>query len=201
MTEETQQFLTLLFGDPVIAGEDLSIVIWSAPSKRATFYQDCEKAAERAVELSEKKENVYVGMGLQEMPKTKRRTSRGKAKDVKGIVCFWADIDIDDKHVPDEKSALALANEIGVHPSITIHSGHGLQCFWLLDQPWIFSDDDEQKHAANLTSGWVETLQGLATKHGWHIDPVGDLSRVMRIPGTVNWKNPEEPLALKILNE
>ena len=174
--KQATKFLRLLFEDPVIPEEELTIIIWSAPSKRASFHSSYEKAAEEAVKLSEEKENVYFGMGLQPVPKTKRRVSRGKEKDVQGIVCFWADIDIDEKHVPDEKSAQTLINEIGLKPSITIHSGHGLQCFWLLKQPWLFKDDDEREQAANVVRGWVDSHRGIAKSHKWKIDAVHDIS-------------------------
>lgn len=174
------------------------MVIWSAPAKRAFFYVDPEIAAKKAVELSEKKENVYVGMGLQNMPK--RRRTRGKAKDVQAITCFWADLDFGKKGAPpDKKGARFLASEIGREPSIVVHSGHGLQCFWKFNQTLIFADDHEREDAADRTVGWIDTLQQLANAYNWHIDPVGDLSRVMRVPGTTNWKNPEEPLPVKIL--
>jgi hypothetical protein len=194
---QAKEFLNLLFGDPVIQEESLAIVIWSVPSKLSYSFSNIEDAAKKAIELSEGKEDVYVGMGLQKTPKKQARKTRGKAKDVQGIACLWADIDIDEKHVPDEKSARALADEIGLAPSIVVHSGHGLQCFWLLKSPWLFSDEDEHEQAAEIVRGWVDSLRGIAKSHGWKIDAVHDISRVMRIPGLINYKG--DPVAVRVL--
>ena len=186
-----------MFGDVDLVEEELHIAIWSTPTKRTFFYKTTEKAAERSVALAEKGDNAYFGCGLLgKLPKNKR--SRGKASDVRAITSFWADLDYQKGNAPPtQKDARKLASEIGIEPSIVLHSGHGLQCFWLIE-PWIF-DEDEVDHVGSVTSGWVSTLQQLAKNHGWAVDSVGDVSRVLRVPGTINFKNKNKPMPVKIL--
>lgn len=202
---QAERFMQEIFGDPVLENEDLYIVIWSTPSKQATFHLKHKNAASKALDLCQSNENVYVGMGLQNKPSHQRK-GRGAAKHVQAITCLWADIDFSFGSIhkklhlpPTEEDALKLASEIGIEPSVVVHSGHGLQCYWLLKTPWIFTSEEERNHAADITYGWVNTLQQIAASHGWMIDSVGDLARVLRVPGTINLKDVNKPLPVTIL--
>jgi putative DNA primase/helicase len=198
-------FLRTLFGDPAIRARGLYIVVWSTPPKRATFHATPEEAADEAIRRCRRNENVYVGMGLLREPKSAGQ--RGSAGDVAAIVGLWADVDVRSDDAPATKvlpptveDAIALANEIGVAPSLIVGSGRGIHAHWLFDNPWYLASESERQLAANTARGWVQTLQQLARGHGWTIDPVGDLSRVLRVPGTLNFKRPDQPAPVRIIN-
>lgn len=204
-SDQAERFMKELFGDPILKNEDLCIVVWSTPTKKAYFHLDSKKASIRALGLSGANENVYVCMGLQAKSGHKRK-GRGLAKHTEAITCLWADIDFSFGEIhkkpnlpPTEKDALELAGEISLKPSVVVHSGHGLQCYWLLSNPWMLTDEAERNHAADVAYGWVNSLQQIAAARGWMIDSVGDLARVLRVPGTTNLKDPGEPLPVKIL--
>ncbi|NIL59928.1 hypothetical protein HCB18_26160 [Salinispora arenicola] len=73
-------------------------------------------------------------------------------------------------------------------PTIWIHSGGGLYPIWLLDQPHQITADNLD-HARQLARDWQRVIEHAAAAHGWRYGRgVGDLARVLRIPGTINRK-------------
>lgn len=107
---------------------------------------------------------------------------------------LWGDIDIAG---PGHKTKQALPPSIeeaqrivfisGLpEPSHWVHSGGGLYPWWLLKDPHLI-DDLEDVRA--LSAGWQQALRRAAELAGYHYGSgVGDLSRVLRVPGTVNRK-------------
>ncbi len=69
-----------------------------------------------------------------------------------------------------------------------VHSGHGLQAYWLFKEPWTFEDESERQQAETLSRRFQATLRTFAHEHGWTIDNTSDLARVLRLPGTFNTK-------------
>ena len=81
--------------------------------------------------------------------------------------------------------ALARIDALPVRPSVTVASGGGYQCYWLLDEPFIFADDAQRRQAADVQARWVALVGGdLGAK---------DLARVLRLPGGRNFKKDYAP--------
>jgi hypothetical protein len=207
--DEALTFCELLYGNPRLADEGLQIEVASiTPGKRGklgyTFCQTAAYAADTAIKIAMSGDNAYAGLSLVD-PKT-MKGKRGTVEDARAIVGFWADIDIADPLAPkpgknppiNEEEAYAIANGVGLPPSLVIHSGHGLHAYWLFDEPWIFGSDEERRVAGDTAKAWELTLQQVAREHGRSLDSVGDLARVLRIPGTVNTKVPEHPVEVRI---
>ena len=72
-----------------------------------------------------------------------------------------------------------------IKPSILLDSGHGAQAYFIFNQPILVSEQnrDELKRRNSL---WLDFIRLHA--NGKDIDGVGDLPRVMRTPGTFNYK-------------
>lgn len=94
--------------------------------------------------------------------------------------------------------ARELARSLGIEPTEEIHSGHGLQAWWLLRKPWIFRDDDDRKKAADLVRRFQALLRAQANAKGWEIDSTHDLPRILRLPGTWNHKA-ADPVRVRVL--
>lgn len=96
---------------------------------------------------------------------------------------------------PDTQTALAVLADAGIpKPTTVIHSGGGLYAWWLLNQPLNLVDDEmELPYATGTSEAWQKMLEDAYTVAGYHYGNVGDLSRVLRIPGTVNRKILEDP--------
>src|SRR5688572_15106622 len=123
---------------------------------------------------------------------------RGRDEDSVSFPGLWADIDLagpghkTDKPLPtDEASARKIIEEAGLpEPTLWVHSGGGLYPYWLLDQPYNVNRDPERVQALQeLSAGWQRCLGEAAERLGvFYGTQCGDLSRVLRIPGTVNRK-------------
>lgn len=132
---------------------------------------------------------------------TDRPEKRGGANISYTLPALWADIDIagpghkrpeGDDVVPlpaDEQQARSIVAESGLpEPTMWIHSGGGLYPIWLLDPVPVISEHLEQAKA--LSRDWQDVLGKAAGRLGLHYGTeVSDLSRVLRVPGTVNRKN------------
>jgi hypothetical protein len=76
-------------------------------------------------------------------------------------------------------------------PTVLVNSGRGLHAYWVPEQPL---PKEEWKPLA-------ESLKALCHKHGLHADPAvtADIARILRVPETLNFKDPDNPLPTKIL--
>lgn len=84
---------------------------------------------------------------------------------------------------PTAEAALAIANRVGLKPSIVVHTGHGFHVYWLLTEELT-----DMAEASVLVRQWQATLAKVAVLDGWLIDSTWDLARVLRVPGTHNRK-------------
>jgi hypothetical protein len=187
--------LTLLFEAAVEEG--LYFSIFCLPSRSARFFNEIGPAVEWCEKQAAAKQHVYCGMGLFEKPIAE---GRGTAADVKGIVGFWTDIDILDPGAhkgKDYPTSIAEADEIavvgGFRPSFKVNSGYGLHAYWLFKEPRIFSGDSDRSDTAVLVARFNGTIQANARARGRVVDAVHDLARVLRVAGTLNWKQADAP--------
>ena len=182
------------------------LLFWGAPSKRSSWVQSITPDELAAIDIWAVKENVYLGCALRGA--NLGPTLRGEKADCVAIPGVWADLDYAEggghkkPNLPQtEDDAMRLLAEMGPPPSIIVHSGRGLQAWWLFKEPWAFESDDDRAKAEALTKGWCSTLRARAKVHGWDADQVGDLTRVMRLPGTWNRKGVPKKTRLLELNE
>lgn len=194
-----EEFLEWVFGDAVSA--DQRIALFTVPEKRSRFFDEIRGAATVAGNLAQT-QNVYFGVGLIHGTPS----GRGKRDDVGGIGAFWADVDFASpahagKSLPaNSEDCDRLLAELPLPPSVIVDSGHGRHLYWLLHEPWLFQDVEERDHAAHLTHGWHGLVCAVAARLGWSLENLGDLTRILRLPGTVNRKQPETPLSVQILS-
>lgn len=191
------EFLKAIFQDEINSDHQLSI--FCLPSRKVKRFEKIEAAVKFAQRRSQT-ENVYFGLGLI----GGNPSGRGKVTDVIGIGCLWADIDIaDEQHSkpnlpPNEAEARKILAGMPLEPSLIVNSGGGLHVYWILKEVWIFDKDDEWTAAATLCKRMSATLRSIAIEHGYDLDSVGDLSRVLRLPETLNHKY-QPPTEVKII--
>lgn len=178
----------------------LAVPIFTLPDRKTVLCVGPGKAAEYAVGRAKADQDVYFGVGLQD---PKRKAGRGKASDVEGLVGLWADVDYGAEghkkpHAPTLEDAIALVDSMPASPTILVHSGHGLHAYWLFDEPLLFRNgQDDREAGAVLVAAWQETLRKKSKEKGWELDATHDLSRVLRVPGTVNRKG--KPVQVQIV--
>ena len=91
-----------------------------------------------------------------------------------------------------------------------IESGHGLQPLWRIGSPRgdsnVIDRDRLRDELRTIYARWGSVVQSAAREATWSpdgaqkcrtIDNVYDLSRVLRCPGSVNWKDPADPVPVR----
>jgi len=144
-----------------------------------------------AAQAIQDERDVYFGLGgsMNAVPDNERLL----ANNVSFIPCLWMDVDIlgpahkQTDLPPTIEDALGILPEF-LQPSITVSSGNGLHMYWLLKECWVFESQEENLRASNLMIRIQAYIKSLASEHGWKLDSTPDLSRVLRVPGTLNHK-------------
>ncbi len=195
------RFLAALFGTKPA---ELFILIWFLRGKVSHWFQDMAAAVAYVEQHAD--DDVYVGVALS--PTDFGRDRRCAARDTAGIVGLWLDLDFLSEAHKKENLPATLEEALGLipadlPPSLVVHSGHGGQVWWLFENPWIFKDSGDREAAAGLANSLKTLFKYRAAAHGWDVDSVADLARVMRVPGTTNKKVPGafRPVELTELND
>src|ERR1044072_1104760 len=125
-------------------------------------------------------------------------TSERKIENVVSTKAFWLDIDCGPgkAYESQEKAAFALAEFIdgsGLPNPTVVSSGNGLHIYFVLDRPTT----PEKWHpiARALREACVDL--NLKADHAITID----IARILRVPGTKNYKDPKNPKPVEVLNE
>lgn len=98
-----------------------------------------------------------------------------------------------EKKLPNTKEEVLefIEKEIPYKPTFLIWSGHGLHAIWLFEEPYIVEDNGN--FISKVFKGWERFVNTIALEqYGWKFDPVSDLARMLRAPGTVNFKEDEQ---------
>ncbi|MCG5220286.1 DUF3987 domain-containing protein [Streptosporangium soli] len=201
------EWLTTLHG-----GSPGLISIFEAETNRSETFATDEPGVAAAAEFvgrldAQGKKGIYARCTtLREAPSEGKR---GSAELSLAFPGFWADIDIvgpghkhevcsadctktHKQHItlplpPDYEAAKQVIAESGLpEPSLIIHSGGGIYPWWLLAQPHLV---DDVGTLTALSSRWQHIIKAAAERLGYaYGEGVGNLDRVLRIPGTINRK-------------
>src|SRR5215217_2345867 len=190
----TEEFFRTLYGDEA---PGFLPIFTHTPNRTRWVVADSPAEAARIAVQSGRKRDTYFGIGLH--GKALGEGQRGKAARVIALPGLWADLDVkgeahEAKNLPPtRKDAMRITEAIPLKPTLIVHSGHGLQVWWLFKELWVFESETEREEAQELSRRFQATLKQKAKAHGWQIDGTHDISRVFRPPGTLNHKlNPVE---------
>ncbi|ULP48606.1 hypothetical protein [Mycolicibacter virginiensis] len=144
-----------------------------------------------------------------------RQGRKGGEGDITRVRALFADFDVKPGKSLDTldqcgTAARTLADYLGASPVALIESGHGLQPIWRVGSPRGDSNViDRDRSRDELREIWWRfgaVAQEAARSAMWSpdgaqnartIDGVFNLDRVLRCPGSVNWKNPDEPVPVR----
>jgi hypothetical protein len=143
------------------------------------------------------------------------RYGRGTEADVTRVRTLFADLDVKPGKQFDtldqcHEAARLLEDYLGVVPVAVIESGHGLQPLWRIGSPRgdsnVVDRDRTRDEWRAIYGRWGAVVQRAAQDALWSpdgsqsmrtIDNVYDLSRVLRCPESVNWKDPDNPVPVR----
>lgn len=126
---------------------------------------------------------------------------RGGDEHVTRCVALPTDIDIKTGGVADVATADTVTKEIaaalGQMPCAVVFSGQGGHTYWALDaddDAWTLDTEAKRADAVVVYRRFHRLCADIAAAHGGSVDNVGQLSRVLRVPGTFNRKDPANPI-------
>jgi len=122
-----------------------------------------------------KDQNIYFGVAT-------RDGRGGKKKNIISIPCVW--IEIDYKDIPEEK-VQEIIDAFSFKPTIIIKSGGGIHLYFLLERPVDLKRSTDVRNV----NDWIRLGLGKGK-----LDNVGDITRILRLPDTVNHKYDDKPL-------
>ncbi len=127
-----------------------------------------------------------------------RRPGRGSESEVSRWSVFNFDLDVKpgvfENLAQAEAFVVEFSAQTGFVPVVLIYSGRGLQPVFSVDEPLDDMDWWTRACRASRQVGRV-AAQFARDFCGAQIDTVSDLSRVVRVPGTTNWKDPDNPMS------
>jgi hypothetical protein len=161
------------------------------PRKTQWFETSRIDAAEKVIVKYADKADLYLSVATHKEP----QKTRGGESSVVSIPGFWADLDIGElghkpasmPNPPDESTAMSIVDGLP-EPSMLMHSGGGLQGFWLFEEPWVFDTADDKTQAKKAIQEWANLLEKKGQILGYHVDKIADLARILRVPGSMNHK-------------
>lgn len=178
MSSEAIKLLQALFADA--GGYLLLRFVKGNASSVVRFVSDINKINwDEAEQLNAKGYDCFFGV-------CPRRKGVGTKDGVTEVTCLWADIDA--KEIAKGKEGawyrIWTLPEV-LRPSAVIDSGHGYHAYWFLDEPIRITGPEDIARIEGYIAGMRKLLGG---------DAVRDLSRLLRLPGTTNWKYPDHPV-------
>ncbi|MCR5088085.1 MAG: DUF927 domain-containing protein [Oscillospiraceae bacterium] len=190
MVRTTKQFLADLFQGCT----DGKITITTLPGAHCIHLPvaEVDKAAELIERLGQK-QNTYYNLALRKDGLSDH--NRGGEEDIHTVVAMCSDIDV--KGAAHKQQALPESAEevcdflasLPIQPTYIIESGNGIHALWLLKEPYVITDHDSLLRIISISSGFGAYLMQEGKKRGWKLDPVQDITRMLRAPGTLNFKS------------
>jgi len=125
--------------------------------------------------------NIYISVcPIKEDVTLKQRGTKSNVDYVPGV---WADLDVKEGGFSSQKEILKWLNELELLPTVVCSSGSsGVHAYWKLR--W-----DEKGNEA-LVDSWWSYLDEMAGER--KIDKLVDITRILRLPGTIRFPKKEE---------
>ena len=189
---EAEKFFNLIFG--AVHETKFSYLWLKRDDAKKTVPFDVSTAVRRramaqaAIEYSDSGFDVYFCTGLlDEPPKENERGTEDKITCRSVIVC---DVDtLGGKHTNPKKypAPSAVKDFLPFNLSVLVNSGYGAHGYCILAEPLAITEDNRADVKAR-NAKFIATIRFKAGKFSGAVDGVGDLTRVLRVPGTRNYK-------------
>ena len=112
---------------------------------------------------------------------------------------LWVDFDIGTAGHASKKLPASLEvvvdeylRKIPIEPTRVHATGGGVHAYWIFEAPIVFATPPTAGHqlaeVQDLMRRWQAQFFGIAQQRGEHVDDTSDLTRILRLPGTANWK-------------
>jgi len=168
---------------------------------RQSFHETREEVDAKVLELLEDGRDVYFALARFETAEERKKHN------VKFLRAFWVDIDCGEaKAVVDEKTGrpdgyidqataiqelVKFCELVGLPIPLLVNSGRGIHAYWPLDRDVTRAEWEPVG----------KRLAQLCETHKFYVDRnVFEVARILRIPGTLNFKD-DPPLPVEMISE
>ena len=171
------------------------LTLWTQEDKRTTWCPSLHSFLEKVEELILEDQNLFFGL----CSTTKKGSpyNRITSKNAEGLGFIHVDIDYGKEGhkgkslPPDENKAIEISQSI-IPASIIVHSGHGIHAYYLLDE----YQKKDLNHVAKVQKDFQNALNYFSE---YEVDMTHDLARILRVPGSQNLKDPNNPKPCEVL--
>lgn len=124
-------------------------------------------------------------------------TGQGTKDHIKEVIAFYADVEAgQDGHkkasfYATKEEALQAIRSFKYRPSFIIDSGHGYHCLWLFKEPYMLGEDVDLEYYEAMNRGIQKVLKA---------DTTADVTRILRVPGSFNVKDPAHPVKCEMVD-
>ncbi|HXG66366.1 MAG TPA: hypothetical protein VNO70_14805 [Blastocatellia bacterium] len=177
---QAEQLLTAIFGDYFSDDrhEDYIVLASKKAAKlKLVYFASLHDAIYRVHDYSIDGADAYFYVA----PRRKRSTAK---QAISRILVAHVDIDCGKREIKS-----AEANLKPLKPSAVVMTGNGLHGYWFLAEPIPATPDN-----IRLIEGVNKQIRALTRG-----DSATDISRMLRLPGTYNNKNPSKPILAELL--
>jgi hypothetical protein len=214
---DIEKFLEALFpdedGERLCISRDLCLVLWRPQPKgsglsRVRWIRNNSPSAVSSAILDWSKDgDVFFHVCLhsealreEECRAAERKFSpdftRGSKSSASCAPGLWIDIDYGDaghqgkSNPPSLTDATEILSAMPAKPSIVVKTGGGIHAYWVFHDPIELSSPDTRERLRSAVWRWQKMARHIASGRGWNtgVDHTADLSRVLRVPGTNNYK-------------
>lgn len=150
------------------------------------WFESREAAMRSAVRMAHTGDDIYWSMA--EFGERSRRADAAQQ-----LQNFWLDLDCGEgKAYPTKADAFRAFMDVGLpKPTLVVDSGNGLHIYWTLHEPV----------PAQQWKVVAEHLKRACITHSLDADHAvtADVARILRVPGTMNYKNPADPKPVRVV--
>ncbi len=172
-----QEFLEALFPD--LKDEFIEVRLIHSTNKpvQTHFYSSIKEliAHQSIIDECSKSFNIYFGV----CPRSKKE---GNKQSVKIVWCLWADLDAKD-FTGGKQEILDRLKSFPIPPTIVVDSGNGFHVYWRLKEAFAINTTEDITKIEAYLKALCQALNGDQAS--------AELARVLRLPGTLNHRNPE----------
>lgn len=165
-------------------------------------------ASEAISEMAAGRENVYFALasyqqGFHPNPKDPNKKQLRVRTNVAALKALWFDIDFKGEY-PDAKTAVlalrAFTQATAMPaPALLVGSGNGMHAYWPLDQAVPLDRWQRLADALKNAAREVGFAHPEIKPTSVDLACTADACRVLRPPGTFNWKDPSNPKPVQLL--
>ena len=123
---------------------------------------------------------------------------QGTKEHIREVIAFCADVEAGQtghkktSFYATKEEALQAIRSFMYRPSFIIDSGHGYHCLWLFKEPYILGEDVDLEYYEAMNRGIQKVLKA---------DTTADVTRILRVPGSVNVKDPAHPIRCEMVED